>query len=87
MNICVILKNLRKNCLAKKSFIVHLTYRKKEHDHVLNVWNKFEMKAMKYYPDIMIKNSLKDYGLCRSHYLSSPSLSWNTIFKMTIIDF
>ena len=30
-------------------------------------------------------NSLKKYGLCPSHYLSAPSLSWDAMLKMTII--
>ena len=28
-------------------------------------------------------NSLKNYGLCPSHYLSAPSLSWDAMLKMT----
>ena len=28
-------------------------------------------------------NSLKNYGLCASHYLSAPSLSWDAMLKMT----
>ena len=31
-------------------------------------------------------NSSKNYGLCPSHYLSSPGLSWGAMFKMTKID-
>ena len=27
-------------------------------------------------------NSLKNYGLCPSHYLSAPGLSWDAILKM-----
>ena len=51
MNILWILKSLKKNCLAKKKFIVPglQTTRKitdKENGHALNVWNKFEMKKM-----------------------------------------
>ena len=30
-------------------------------------------------------NSLKNYGLCPSHYLSAPGLSWDAILKMTKI--
>ena len=33
------------------------------------------------------KNSLKNLGLLPSHYLSAPSLSWDTILKMTKIKF
>ena len=28
-------------------------------------------------------NSLKNYGLCPSHYLNAPSLSWKAILKIT----
>ena len=28
-------------------------------------------------------NSLKNYGLCPSHYLSAPALSWDAMFCMT----
>ena len=31
-------------------------------------------------------NSLKNYGLCPSHYLSAPSLSWDALLKMTKIE-
>ena len=70
----------------------------KEYENVLNVWNKFEMKKMKDYDDLYLKcyvlilpdvfekfrnNSLKNYGLCLSHYLSAPGLSWDAMFKMT----
>ena len=30
-------------------------------------------------------NSLKNYGLCPSHYLSAPGLSWETMLKVTKI--
>ena len=70
----------------------------KEYKHVINVWKKFEMKTMKDYHDLYLKcdvllsadvfkkfrnNSLKNYGLCPSHYLSAPGLSWDAMLKMT----
>ena len=76
--------------LSKGKFYSSLTDRKtneKEYEHVLNVWDKPEMKTMKDYYDLYLKcdvllladvfgkfrqNSLKDYGLCSSHYLSAP---------------
>ena len=73
----------------------------KECENVLNVWKKFEMKTMKDYDDFYLKcdvllladvfekfrsNSLKNYGLCPSHYLSAPSLSWDAMLKMTKIE-
>ena len=32
-------------------------------------------------------NSLKNYGLCPSDYLSAPGLSWEAMFKMKKIEF
>ena len=85
-------------------FYNFLTDRKisdKEYEHVLNVCNKFEKKAMYDYQDLYFKcdvllladvfdkfrnNSLKSYGLCPSHYLSAPSLSWDVMLQMTKIE-
>ena len=62
------------------------------------VWSKFEIKMMKDYHDLYLEcdvllladvfekfrnNSLKNYGLCPSHYLSAPALSWDAILNMT----
>ena len=59
------------------------------------------MKTMKDYHDLNLKsdvlllvdvlknfrnNSLKICGLCLSHYLSVPGLSWDTMLKMTQIE-
>ena len=72
----------------------------KEYEHVLNFCKKFEMKTRKDYYDLHLKcyillladvfgkfrnNGLKNYGLCPSHYLSTPDLSWNVMLKMTKI--
>ena len=61
------------------------------------VWNKFGMKTMKGYHDLYFKygvllladifekfrsNSLKNYELFPSHYLSAPGLSWDAMLKM-----
>ena len=88
--------------LNKEKCCSLLTDRKvdeKEYEHVLNVWNKLEMKTMK---DVYLKcddlllanvfekfknNSLKNYGSCPSHYLSAPSLSWNAMLEITKIEF
>ena len=58
------------------------------------------MKTMKEFQDFYLKcvvllladvfekcrnNSLKNYGLCPSHYLSAAGLSWNALLKMTKI--
>ena len=73
----------------------------KEYEHVLNVWKNFEMKTMKDYHDLYLKcdillisdvfeklinNSFMSYGLCASHYLSAPGLSWDAVLKMTKIE-
>ena len=62
----------------------------KDYEHILCVWDKFKMKSINDYHDLYLKceilllvdvfqkfrnNSLKDYGLCPSHYLSTPALS------------
>ena len=59
------------------------------------------MKTMRDYHELYLKcdallsadvfekfrsNSLKDYGLCPSHYLSAPGLSWDAMLKMTKIE-
>ena len=31
-------------------------------------------------------NSLKNYGLCPSHYLSVPALSWDAMLNMTKVE-
>ena len=80
------------------SFLTGRKNTDKEYENALNVWNKSEMKAMKDYHDLYLKcdvllldnvfekfrnNSLKNYGLCPSHYLSVPGLSWDTMLKIT----
>ena len=70
----------------------------KEYEHVYNVWHKFEIKTMKDYHDSYLKcdvlsfadlfenfrkNSLNNYGLCLSNYLSAPGLSWDALLKTT----
>ena len=70
----------------------------KGYNYVLNVWNKSEMKTMKNYHDLYLKcdvlsltdafekfmnNSLKNYVLCSSHYLSASGLTLDTMLKMT----
>ena len=31
-------------------------------------------------------NSLKNYGLCQSYYLSTPALSWDAMLNMTEVE-
>ena len=71
-------------------------------EHVLSVSKKIEMKNDKRLSRIVFKmrrviisdvfekfrsNSLTNHGLCPSHYLSAPWLSWNVMLKMTKIEF
>ena len=100
MNIWVILKSLKKNCLAKNSSLTNRKISDKEYEHVLNVWDKFEIKTMKddhnlylecddVLADVFEKfrnNSLKNYGLCQNHYSSAPGLRWHEMLKMTKIE-
>lgn len=68
------------------------------HQHVFKVSKKFEMKTMKGYHDLYLKwkillsadvfgktrnRYLESYGLCHTHYLRAPALSWDAI--LTII--
>ena len=89
---------------SKEKFYSSLTGKKisdKENDHVLKVWNKFEMKKMTDYHDLYFKcdilllagvfekfrnNSLKNYGLWSSHYLSAPALIWDAMLNMKKVE-
>ena len=70
----------------------------KEYEHVHeNIWNEFEIKAMKDYLDLYVKydvllltylfekfrnNRLKNFRLCPSHHLGAPGLSLDAMLKM-----
>ena len=89
---------------SKEKVYSFLTDRKisdKEYKHVLNVWKKIEMEAMKDYHDLYLKhdvllltdvfekfrnNSFKNYGLCPSHYLSAPVLNWDAALNKKKIE-
>ena len=45
----VVLKRLKKACLTKKilQFLGRQKFSDKDYEHVIKVWNRFEMKAMK----------------------------------------
>ena len=73
----------------------------KEYEHCLKGWDKFEIKTMKSYHDLYLKcdvllladvfekfrnNSLKNYGLLPSYYLSAPALSWDAMLNMTKVE-
>ena len=36
--------------------------------------------------EIFRNNSLKNYGLCPSHYLSAPALTWDAMLNMTKVE-
>ena len=96
-------ENFKEKFPSKEKFYSSLTNRKisdKKYEHVLNVWNKFEMKTMKNYHDLFLKsdvlllanvfekfrnNRLKNHGLCPRHYLSPPDLSLDAILKVAKI--
>ena len=89
---------------SKEQFYGSLASRKisdKKYEHVLNVWNKSEMKTMKDYHDLYLKcdvllladvfekfrnNSFRNYELRPSHYVSAPGLSWDAMLKMIKIE-
>ena len=51
-------KTLKEELPSKEKFYSSLTGKKiscKEYDHVLNVWNNFEMNAMQYYHNLHLK--------------------------------
>ena len=93
-------EKFKEQLLSKGKFYSLFTSKKisdKEYDHIVQIWNKFEMKTMKDYHDLLLKcdvslladvfekfrnNNLKNYGVCPSHYLSTPALSWDTMLKM-----
>ena len=74
----------------------------REYEHVLKEPDRFEMKTMKNYHDLYLKcdalllayvfekfrnNSLKNYWLCASRYLSAPALSWDAMPDMAKVEF
>ena len=69
----------------------------KGYEHVINIWGNFEMKTIKDYHNLYVKcdvllfadvfekfknNSLGNYGLCPSHYLSTPVLRWHPMLDL-----
>ena len=82
-------KKFKKELPWKEKFYNSLTDREirdKEYEHVISVWNKFEMKTIKDYHSLYFKydvllladvfkefrnHSLRNYELCPSHYLST----------------
>ena len=97
-------KKLKDQLPSKEKLYSSLTGKKisdKEYEHVLKVWDKFEMKTLKDYQDFYLKcgvlqsadvlekirnKSLKNYGLSPSHYLSAPAISWDAMLNMTKVE-
>ena len=85
----MILKKIKEELFDKEKYYSLLTDRK-------NSLEKFEMKTIKDYHRLHLKcdvlllfdvfekcrnNSLKNYGLYPSYYLSTPGLSWDAMLK------
>ena len=97
MSIWVISKSWKESCLAKKLYKwPEKKINGTEYEHVLNVWNEIEMKPRKDYylylksdvsllADVFEKfrnNSLKNYGVFPSHYLSAAGWSWDGMLRV-----
>ena len=71
-----------------------------EYKHIPKVWHKLEIKTIKDYYDLLLKyvllssdvfqkfknSSLKNYGLCQSHYFSVLALSWATMLNIKKVE-
>ena len=97
-------ENFKEKLPSKEKFYCSLTSKKnsdKEYEHVLKVWNKFELKTMKNYHDLYLQRdvsllavffeklrniSLKNYVLYPSHYLSVSALSWDAMLNMAKVE-
>ena len=97
-------KKFKEQLPKKRKFYSSLTNTKnndKEHEDVLKVSNKSEMKTMEDYHDLYLQcdvlllahvfekfrnNGLKNYGLCPIHYLSALALSWDAMLNMTKVE-
>ena len=81
---------------SKEKFHTALTSKNiiyKEYEHVFKVWYKLEMKTMKAYHDLYSavvfkkfrNKTFKNYGLCPSHYMSTPVLNWDAMLNIFLI--
>ena len=87
---------------TKEKFYSSLTGKEiSDNVHLVKVWERFEMKTMKYNHNLYLKfdvlllsdmfekfsnSSFKNYGLC-SCYLSAPALIWDKMLNMTKVQF
>ena len=98
----MVFKSLRKNYLAKKSLIVRWLIEKSvtKNMNMFLLFGNFN-ETIKNYPDLYLKfdvllfadmferfrnNSLTNYGLYPSHYLSALGLNWDAMLKITKIE-
>ena len=83
------------------SFLIGKKFTDKDYEHVLKVWNTYEVKTIKDYLDLYLKcdillladvfekiknKGLKNYGLWSSHYFSAPGLSWDSMLNKTEVE-
>ena len=74
---------------------------KEDHEHALNIWNKFELKNMGDYHDLYLKTDvvllanvfesfrkvcIDNYGLDPAHFYTAPGLAWKACLKKTGIN-
>ena len=57
MSVWVVLKSLKKDYQAEKSFMVcwQVKNSDKEYEHIVKFWDRFEMKVMKDYHNLCLK--------------------------------
>ena len=83
--------SLKDECISEKDYV-----------KTVDIWNVFKMNSMGDYHDLYLKTDvlllanvfekfintyLDYYGLDPCHYFSSPGLSWDSMLKMTKIEF
>ena len=88
MNIRVVFKYLKKNCLAKKNFMVCCKkVSDKDYECALKVWNTFEIKVMKDYHNLYLKYDVLllayVFEKFRSNSLKKLWIMPKTLFKST----
>ena len=72
------------------SLLIGKKFSNKEYQHVANVWNilkdwKKENERLSQHDfEKFRKNSLKNYGLCPSHYLNAPALIWDSELNISL---
>ena len=51
-----------------------------------NLYLKYDVLLLADVFEKFRNNSLKNYGVCPSHYFSAPALSWDTMLNLTKIE-